>query len=194
MRSVLAIAVLLVLTGCGQPPQQEVDATKTALDAARQQGAQDYAPDAMKAAEDAYADVQAEMDAQAAKFPLMRSYKVANEKAAAAKQAAEQAQTSAQSGKEMAKQQATTAIQEGQASLAETTAMLEKAPRGKGSAMDLAAMKTDLEGAGTSLAEADTLLTAEQYKDALAKAEAAKSAISTVRAQVEAAQVKVSGS
>src|SRR5262245_10086812 len=146
MRNALALglAVLIVTTGCGSPPQADVDAAKSAIDAARQQGAPEYAPEAMKAAEDADAAMQAELDAQQGKFPLFRSYKDAGEKAAAAKQAGEQAQASAQQGKEMAKQQATAAIQEGQTMLTDTQAMLAKAPRGKGSAADLAALKTDL--------------------------------------------------
>jgi hypothetical protein len=195
MRSALAIglAALFVVAGCGQPPQQEVDATKAALDAARAQAAPEYAPDAMKAADDAYADLQAEMDAQAGKFPLFRSYKVATEKAAAAKQAADQAQAAAQQAKDLAKQQATSTIEESKMLLQETGGMLEKAPRGKGSAMDLAALKTDLDGAGASLAEADTLLSTEKYREALAKAEAAKTAISAVKTQIEAAQAKVRG-
>ena len=195
MRSALALglAVLVITTGCGQPPQADVEASKAALDAARQAGAPEYAPEAMKAAEDADAAMQAELDAQAGKFPLFRSYKDAGDKAVAAKQAAEQAQASAQQGKELAKQQATAAIQEGQTMLTDTSAMLQKAPHGKGSAMDLAALKTDLETAGASLTEAQSLLTAESYKEALAKAEAAKAAIAGVKSQIEAAQAKVSG-
>ena len=195
MRNALALGfiALLVTTGCGQPPQADVDAAKSAIDAARQQGAVEYAPEAMKAAEDADAAMQAELDAQQGKFPLFRSYKVAGEKAAAAKQAGEQAQASAQQGKELAKQQATAAIQEGQTWLTETQAMLAKAPRGKGSAADLAALNTDLEGASASLNEAQTLLTSENYKEALAKAEAAKASINGVKTQIEGAQAKVAG-
>ncbi|MFN8176802.1 MAG: hypothetical protein U0167_02690 [bacterium] len=193
MRGALAVGLVAVIltAGCGQPPQQDVDATKAALEAARTKGAQEYAPEAMKAAEDSYADLQAEMDAQAGKFPLFRSYKAATEKAVAAKAAVDRAQASAQQAMDLAKTQSTTAIQEGKALLTDTMAMLEKAPKGKGSATDLAALKTDLDGAGMSLAQADTLLTTEKYKDALTKAEAAKTAITSVKTQIEEAMAKV---
>jgi hypothetical protein len=195
MRGALTVGfVALVLTaGCGQPPQQDVDAAKAALDAARTASAQEYAPAQMKAAEDAYADLQAEMNAQAGKFALFRSYKVAQEKAAAANQAIEQAQAAAQQGKEMAKQQAATAIQDGRTALQEAAALLEKAPRGKGSAADLAALKADLDGAGTSLTEADSMMTGETYREAQAKAAAAKTAIAGVKSQIDEAMVKVQG-
>jgi len=192
MRGALGIGlVALILTvGCGQPPQQDVDATKAALEAARGKDAATYAPEQMKAAEDAYQDLQAEMDAQASKFPLLRNYKVAQEKATAAKQAADRASTSAEQGMEMAKQQSATSITEGKQMLQDTTALLAKAPKGKGSAMDLAALKTDLDGAGANLMEADSLVAQQKYKDAMTKADAAKTAIAGVKQQLDDAMAK----
>ena len=191
LRLVIGVATLGLVAGCASPPQQDIDAAKAAVEAARQQGAQEYAPDALKAAEDAYADLEAELNAQSEKFTLFRSYKVATAKATATKQAADEAQTAAQTGKELAKQEAAGALQQARTTLQETAAMLETAPRGKGSAADLAMLKADLEGAGATLAEVDGLMAAERYGEAKAKVDAAMTAITGVKSQIEAAQAKV---
>ena len=71
--------------------------------------------------------------------------------------------------------------------LAQAQEMLSKAPKGKGTAADLEAMKTDLTGAESTIGEAESAFTAERYLDAKAKAEAAKTAAGNVTAAVEAA-------
>jgi hypothetical protein len=190
-RLVIGLATLALSTGCGSPPQQEIDAAKAALESARSQAAQEYAPDALKAAEDAYADLEAELAAQNEKFALLRSYKTAAEKASAAAQAAQSAATAATAAKEQAKNDATAAIAAARISLQETMTMLEGAPRGKGSAVDLAAMKTDLESVDATLGEADGLIASEKYLEAMAKVETSNAAIQGVRTQVEAAMAKV---
>ncbi len=187
---ILGLAVLTLAAGCAAPPQEAVDSAKAALEAARAQAAQEYAPDALKAAEDAVADLEAEIAAQSTKFAPLRSYKVAAEKAAAAQTAGEQAQTAATAGKEQARADAMGGLEGARVMLQETMTMLDSAPRGKGSAMDLAALKTDLEGAGAALAEAEGLIGAEQYRQAKAKVDAAQASIMGVRSQIEAAMQK----
>lgn len=188
---VLALASLTLAAGCAAPPQEAIDAAKSAVESARTHAAQEYAPDALKAAEDAYAELEAEVAAQGSKFALLRSYKVASEKATAAQTAGQQAEAAAAAGKEQAKNDAMGALEGSRTMLAETMTMLDSAPRGKGSAMDLAALKTDLESAGATLAEAETLMGSEQYHQAKAKVDAAQAAIQGVRSQIEAATQKV---
>ena len=65
--------------------------------------------------------------------------------------------------------------------------MLEKAPKGKGTAADLEAMKADLTAAESTIADANTAMSAEKYKDAKAKAEAAKASAANVVSQIQAA-------
>jgi hypothetical protein len=66
-------------------------------------------------------------------------------------------------------------------------AELAKAPKGKGTAADLEAMKGDLAGAETSINDATTAMGAERYLEAKAKAEAAKNAATKVSADIQAA-------
>lgn len=180
---VLGLAVTVV--GCGAPPTADIDAAKTAITAAGAAGAGEYAAPSLKAAEDAQAALDAELKAQDGKW--VKSYDKAKELAVAAKAAGEKAAADATAGKEKAKADATQAVTDAKAALAEAEGLLEKAPKGKGSAADIAAMKTDLTTAATTIAEAETALGNEKCLDAKAKAESAKNAATTVKTAVETA-------
>jgi protein TonB len=96
------MALLLAITaaGCGAPPSADVDAAKAALDKAVADGAGQYATEALKAAEDARAALDAELKAQDGKW--FKSYDKAKELAAAAKAASEKAAAEAVAAKEKA--------------------------------------------------------------------------------------------
>lgn len=183
MMLVLGLAVTLV--ACATPPTADIDAAKTAISGAEAAGAAEYAADSLKAAQDAQAALDAELKAQEANW--MKSYDKAKELAAAAKAAGEKATTDATAGKEKAKADASAAIDAAKAALTEAQDLLAKAPKGKGTAADLEAMKTDLETAAATITEAEGALANVKYLDALAKAESANAAAGTVKAAVEAA-------
>jgi hypothetical protein len=180
---VLGLAVTMV--GCGTPPTADIDAAKTAITNAGTAGAADYAAPSLKAAEDAQAALDAELKAQDGK--TFKSYDKAKELAIAAKAAGEKAAADAAAGKEKAKADATQAITDAKAAVTEAEGLLMKAPKGKGSAADLAAMKTDLTTAATTITEAETALADGKFLDAKAKAESAKNAAATVKTAVEEA-------
>lgn len=94
-----AIAVVLVLTaaGCASPPSADVDAAKAAVDKAVTAGADQYAPDSLKAARDASAALDTELAAQQGKW--FKSYAKAKELAAAAQAAGDKAAADAVAGK-----------------------------------------------------------------------------------------------
>jgi hypothetical protein len=188
---VSGITLALLTAGCAEPPQAEIDAVRAAVEEARAGDAPEYAPDALRAAEDAQAALDAEVKAQAEKFALTRNYDVALEKAAAAKQAAADAQTRAAAAKEKAMTDATAAIAAQRTALEEARTLLAGAPKGKGTQADLAALATDLDGAEQALTEADGLMAAGSYREALAKAQAAGSSIMGVKTQVEEAMAAV---
>jgi hypothetical protein len=182
----LVLGLSVTLVACATPPTADIDAAKTAISGAEAAGAAEYAADSLKAAQDAQAAVDAELKAQEAKW--FKSYDKAKELATAAKAAGEKATTDAAAGKEKAKADATAAIEAAKAALTEAEALLAKAPKGKGTAADLAAMKTDLETAGKTIADAEAALGNVKYLDAKAKAESAKAAATTVKDAVEAAK------
>jgi hypothetical protein len=182
---VLGIAVLLIAaTGCAKPPEAEIQAVSTAIQGAQSAEAAEYAPESLAAAESAKRDLDAELKVQEEKFSLFRSYDKAKELAAAAKTAADKAAADAAEGKNQARDEATALLSEVRTAIEETKTLLDKAPRGKGSQADIAAMKSDLAGIETSLAEVDSAMTEERYLQAKAKAAAAKQNIEQIKNEI----------
>lgn len=187
MMSLLPLVFVLVLmVGCAKPPQTGIDAAVSALDAAKPL-ASEYATGSLQAAEDAQAALQAELKAQQDKFALFRSYKKADELVADLKAKSDKAAADATAGQEQAKNDATAAITAATTALNDATALLEKAPKGKGAAADLEAMKNDLTAAASTITDANTAMSSSNYKDAKAKADAAAASAANVSSQVQAA-------
>jgi len=183
-----ALAGIALLTvSCAKEPTEAITAVHTAMDAARAAQASDYAPASFSAAEAALANLEAELKVQNDKFALTRSYSKAAEFATAAKAAADKAAADAVTGKEAMKAEVTTLIAGVRTEVDATKKLLDKAPKGKGSAADIAAMKSDVAGVETSLGEMDAAMTAGRYKDAKAKADAAKASLDKITADVQAA-------
>jgi len=182
--ALLAIA-LLGLIACAKPPQQDIDAAKAALQAAKQAEADIYAPQSLKAAKDKEAQLDQELATQQNKF--FKSYKVAAQLCTELKSLAEKAKADAVAGKEKAKADAEAAITAAETAITTATEDLKKAPKGKGSQADLAAMQGDLDAATAAINEAKGLMTSEKYLDAKAKAESAKTQAEGVSKAVQTA-------
>jgi hypothetical protein len=182
---VLTLGLALTVAACGAPPQADLDAAKAAMDSAVTAGAGDYAAASMKAVEDAQAALDAELKAQEGNW--LKSYTKAKELATAVKTAGEKAAADAAAGKETAKNEATAAIGEVKTVLTDAQALLDKAPKGKGTAADIEAMKTDLTTAATAIADAEAALAEGKFLDAKAKAQSAMNTANTVKTAVEAA-------
>jgi hypothetical protein len=182
---ILVLGLAVTVGGCATPPTADIEAAKTAITNAGTAGAGEYAAASFTAAQDAQAALDAELKAQEGKS--FKSFDKAKALAVAAKAAGEKATTDAAAGKEKAKADATLAIADAKTALTEAQALLDKAPKGKGSAADIAAMKTDLTTAATTISEAEAALGNVKYLDAKVKAESAKNAATTVKTAVEAA-------
>jgi len=102
--AVLVLGLAIATAGCGAPPTADVDAAKAALSNAVTAGARDYAAASLKAAEDAQAALDAELQAQEGKW--FKSYDKAKELAGAAKTAAEKAAADAATAKQQAEAEA----------------------------------------------------------------------------------------
>ena len=96
----VAFGLALMATGCASPPTTDVDAAKAAIDKAATQGADRFAPESLKSAQDARAALDAELKAQDDKW--VKSYDKAKELAVAAKNAGDKAAADAAAGKEKA--------------------------------------------------------------------------------------------
>ena len=190
MRKMMAVLpfvfVLVLMVGCAKPPQDAINAAMSSLDAAKPL-ASEYAASSLQAAEDAKAALDAELKAQQDKFALFRSYKKSDELVADLKAKADKAAADAAAGQEQAKNDATTAINSATTALTDAKAMLDKAPKGKGTAADLEAMKNDLTAAESTINDANAAMASGKYKDAKAKADAAASSAANVVSQIQAA-------
>lgn len=187
------VLLLVSIAGCAKAPQADIDAAKSSLESARAAQANEYAPASLRAAEDAQQQLEAELKAQEDKFAAFRSYKRSSELAAAAREAADKAAEDAKAGREQKRTDAQNAIAEARTMLDETRQMLETAPTGKGTQADIAAMKGDLDGAQSTLAEADNAFSADRYTEAMAKAESAKTSIQNVKTSIEQAKMAKTG-
>ncbi len=96
----IALGLAITVTGCASPPNADVDAAKAALDRAASERAAQYAPESLKAAQDAQAAVDAELKAQEGKW--FKSYDKVKELAVATKAAGDKAAADAVAGKEKA--------------------------------------------------------------------------------------------
>lgn len=96
----IACGLAVAAAGCGAPPTTDVDAARASVDKARAGGASQYAPESLKAAQDAQAALDAELKAQDEKW--VKSYDKTKELAAAAKTAGDRAANDAAAAKEKA--------------------------------------------------------------------------------------------
>ncbi|MCC7140778.1 MAG: hypothetical protein IT349_01635 [Candidatus Eisenbacteria bacterium] len=179
--------LILVMAGCAKPPQVDIDAAKAAIDGAVAAEAKDYAGSSLQAANDAWATLQTELTAQESKFALFRSYKKAKEMAAAAKAAGEKASADANAQKEKVKAECQTMMTGAQTAIDEAKALLEKAPKGKGEKEAIEALKAELTGAETSLADANAAFSSGKFLQARSKLQAVMNAANDVKTQVQAA-------
>jgi TonB family protein len=93
----LACGLAVIVAGCGAPPAADVDAARASVEKATSAGASQYAPEALKTAQDAQAALDAELKAQDEKW--FKSYDKAKDLAESAKAAGDKAATDASAAK-----------------------------------------------------------------------------------------------
>ncbi len=184
---VALIALGLVFGGCAKRPEVDIAAARTAVTEAATPDAQTYAPDALRRVKEAEQALDRELAVQDKKFVLFRKYEEAKRLAAEVTTKAGEAKTEAAAKKAEAMAEATRLIQEAKALLTEVQGMMEKAPRGKGTALDLQVLKSDLASVETTLGEADMSFASEKYLDAQKQAKLALNTANSVKTELTAA-------
>jgi len=96
----IALGLAITVTGCASPPNADVEAARASIDRAVTDGAGQFAAESLKAAQDAGAALDAELNAQQSKW--FKSYDRARALAVAAKAAGDKAAAEAVAGKEKA--------------------------------------------------------------------------------------------
>lgn len=188
--SVACVSVLLMLSACNEKPVTSLASTEAAIQEARRMGAQDYASEGLKLAEDQYQKAQEEIAMQENSFSVMRDYKASEELLLKARMEAEKAVSDTNLRKVQAKTEAEAAVTLARNTLSEARTLLAQAPKGKGTQADLQALKGDLEAADSINADLDLALGKEDYLGVKAKAEAMRNLSVRVHDQVTTAMQK----
>ena len=187
----LLVLTMLGLAACSKPPEQAMQAGSAALEQAKAAGAETYAADALQKAQDALNRADAEKKAQDEKFVLFRSYKSSEEMYNQAKAELDAATQAAAAGKEQAKAEATTAVDDAKAALAAANDALGKAPKSKDTKADLELWANDLGTYATTVTEAEAAIASEDYLGAKANAESVTAKAGEITTSIEAAIEKV---
>jgi hypothetical protein len=187
----LALIVVFAFTSCAKQPTQLMDQSKAAVQSVIDAKGGIYAKDELNKLQ---GELQAALDAvtaQAKKF--FKKY-------GPAKEMLNKVVTDAESVKALipariaeAKAAAENSMNEAKAAVEQAKALLEKAPKGKGTKADIEAMKADLAGLETAMGDVQTSLTAEDYFGAKDKAEAIKTKANAIIEQINAAIAKIKG-
>ena len=168
---VLLLATAFLVVGCAKPPQQDIDTAKAALTAAEQAEAPKYAADAWDKAQQAMNAVNAELEAQQAKFALFRSYTKSKQLITDATNAANAAKDAAVAGKEKAKNDAKASIDAAKAALDNANKLLadvekcNRAKRAKEVKKDLDTVKGNLEAMKAQAADIDAKFSKDDFPE-----------------------------
>jgi hypothetical protein len=187
----LAVVVMFAFTSCAKQPTQQMDAAKAAIQAIEGMKGNVYAKDELTKLK---TDLQAALDevtAQSKKF--FKKYGPANEMLAKVIADADAVKAQIPGRIEEAKKAAEAAMNEAKAAYDGAKALLEKAPKGKGTKADIEAMKADLGGLEPQMTEIQNAIAAEDYFGAKDKAMAVKDKAAAIADQVQKAIDKVKG-
>ena len=178
LKVLVPLLVLAALAACTKPPEAEVSAAQTALDTAvANPDVNAYASGELQAARDRLAQLQAELDAQAAKGALSRKYDTAKNMALEAQAAAEGLAAQAAAAKEQTKAEAMTLLNDLRISVPEAEQGLAQARRVRGVSLDFKSLTASLAQAKTEVAAAEDAYKNGDYATARATAAAVKGSL-----------------
>ena len=170
---VLVLVGLLALLGaCAEAPSQLVDAARTRVEAVAAEG-QAYAPREYAAARDAVGRLDAELQAQADRFTLTRSYDRTTELAGEVETAVDDVERAIDAEKDRLRTETGRLVTDAEGALDEARPAIEELPE-----EDAADLRRDVENVETSLEAVESALQDGQYADAN---EGAQSAVAAAR-------------
>jgi len=192
LSTLVALGLVAFVAGCSDAPTAKYESSKSTLEGARAAEAEQYAPELFKAAADSLSAAAVEIEKENGRFSMLRDYDRAEEIIASAQNLAAEAQAAAAAEKEKVRLEDSALLVEIDSLIAQTKASLAKAPKGKGSRIDLKVMQADLDGAGSALVAATTEFQGGQYLTAREKLQAIKSQVMRVKGDIDAASAGVS--
>jgi hypothetical protein len=185
----LAVGLLAFLTSCGQKPAKEIDETTASMNTVISEGLGKYAPEDEKKLKDGMAAVMEEIKVQEGK--TFKNFDKTKQMLADVQKSANEMKQALPAKKEQAKQGALAASEAAKAAVEEAKNLLAKAPKGKGTAADIEALRGDVKGIEDMLPEVQGLIDKEDYSAAVSKANAIKEKATGITGQVQQALEKV---
>ena len=185
-----ALCTLILVSGCAQPPVDQINAAEQAVKDAQQSGAATYVANDYAKIEGLMAALRKEVADQDGKFALLRDYGKAEQLAATTRTEAERVKADATKKMEEAKSAATQAQQTAQEVVKSTLDLVAKAPAGKDRAA-LESIKTDAEALKASLNDVQMMLDKADYLGAQTKAKAIQEKGQAVSKEIETALAKI---
>jgi hypothetical protein len=173
--------------GCATPPQSAIDAARRALSAARAAEAQSDALESLTAAEDAVAQLEAELLSQEQKSLISRSYAKTRRLAHAAQAAANKAALDAAAGTRRTELDATTAIESTREAVGQVRGAVPRLPKTKAGEAARVSIDADLADAETSVGEAETALVGGKPLEARTRAQGGAVAVARARVALDQA-------
>jgi hypothetical protein len=183
---------MVVMTGCAQPPAEQLQAAQNTVDAARAAGASEYAKEDFVALEQQFALAQDELAKQEKVLAIFRSYSEADKILIKVVEAGGHVAAKAAQNKEAAKTSALAMEKEAGQVVASAKELIAKAPSGKERAA-IETIKQDLSGLETSLSAVHQLVEKEDYLGAEAQAKAVKEEAATLSTEIQRAIDKSKG-
>jgi len=181
----IAISILKSIISSANNTEIKIDAAKAALIVTKAAEADRYLTDQFSAAQDSLNAAMAEFEAQNSKFILTRNYLRTQQLLDAAVAAANSAKGAVAVKKEEVKIEAQNLMTSAQAAVEEVKKLFAKAPKGKDGYGALEQMQTELAGAETAIAEADTALTFGDFLGARDKVKAASEKVNSLKQELE---------
>ncbi len=180
------IAALLLISGCAQPPAEQLAAAQKAVDAAKAAGASDYAKEDFAALEQQLALAKNELTQQDKALSIFRSYSETDKLLIRLVETGGQVAIKAAHNKEAAKTAVLALEQEAQQAVASAKDLMEKAPTGKERAA-LEVIQQDIAGLESSFSAVHQLIAMGDYVGAEAHAKAVKGKGAAVSGEIQRA-------
>jgi len=185
---VIGLIAVFFITGCSRQPLQEINAAKAAVDSITSDGAEKYLPDDTKKINEDLNKAMDEVKAQDEK--IFKNYNNAKKMLSTVETEAAAINAKLPAKKEEAKKAAITAIEDAKIAMDTTTALLEKASRGKGPMAADEAISTEIKNLETSFKDLQAQVDREDYLTIASKAAEIRGKASELSSRIQQTPLK----
>ena len=187
---IMAVAVILVLSGCEKSPSQEISDAKKEIEGIETGDGPVYAAEELRQVKEDLEAALDEVKTQDEKL-MIKKYDKAKEMLSKVKVDAENLKMAIPKRKEEVRNNALAILSETKTKIDEANSLLATAPTGKGTQADIEAFKEDLKGLEGSLGEIQQSIDAEKYFAAIDNAKIVRDKADSIAQQIRNALEKV---